>query len=93
MKTNLKWNVVMGHDLIDEFRLWVFPLLLGTGKRLIAEGAEPARLKLQEAKAFGTGVVLQRYQPAGKPSYGSFLNPNPPKVELERRRRFAAATS
>jgi len=38
-------------------------------------------------------VVLQRYHRAGKPSYGSFLNPNPPAVELERRRRFAEAGS
>jgi dihydrofolate reductase len=83
---------LLGHDLIDEFRLWIFPLLLGKGKRLFGEAA-PAGLKLQEAKPFGTGVVLQRYRRAGKPSYGSFLNPNPPPVELERRRRFAEAKS
>jgi dihydrofolate reductase len=82
---------LLGHNLIDEFLLWVFPLVLGKGKRLFDEGVAPAGLKLQEAKPFGTGVVLQRYQPAGKPSYGSFLNPNPPQVELERRRRFAEA--
>jgi dihydrofolate reductase len=44
-------------------------------------------------KPFGTGVVLQRYQPAGKPGFGSFLNHDPPAVELERRRRFAEASS
>lgn len=81
------------HNLIDEFRLWIFPLLLGKGKRLFVDGAEPAGLKLQEARSFGTGVVLQRYQQSGRPSYGSFLNTNPPEVELERRRRFAKATT
>ena len=82
---------LLGHDLIDEYRLWVFPLVLGKGKRLFDEGVAPAGLKLQEARPFGTGVVLQRYQRAGKPSYGSFLNHNPPQVELERRQRFAEA--
>jgi dihydrofolate reductase len=84
---------LMGHDLIDEFRLWIFPVLLGKGKRLFADGAAPIGLRLQEARSFGTGVVLQRYQPSGKPGYGSFLNHEPPAVELERRRRFAQSTA
>lgn len=84
---------LVGHDLIDEFRLWIFPLLLGKGKRLFADGAVPVGLRLQEARSFGTGVVLQRYQPVGKPGFGSFLNHDPPAVELERRRRFAEASS
>jgi len=80
---------LMKYELIDELRLWVFPLLLGKGKRLFDEDSAAAGLKLEEAKPFSTGVVLQRYRPAGKPSFGSFLNPNPPPVEVERRRRFA----
>jgi dihydrofolate reductase len=84
---------LLGHDLIDEFRLWIFPLVLGKGKRMLDEGVAPAGLRLQEARPFSTGVVLQRYQRAGKPSYGSFLNHDPPQVELERRRRFAEATA
>jgi dihydrofolate reductase len=84
---------LLPHELIDELRLWIFPLLLGRGKRMFSEDLAPAGLKLAEAKSFGTGVVLQRYHRAGKPSYGSFLNPNPPAVELERRRRFAEAGS
>lgn len=84
-------RTLLGQNLIDELRLWVFPVILGKGKRQFGESAAPAGLKLEEAKSFGTGVVLQRYQPAGKPSYGSFLNHNPPQVELERRKRFAEA--
>jgi dihydrofolate reductase len=84
---------LLGHGLIDELRLWVFPLLLGKGKRLFGDGAAPSGLKLEEARSFDTGVVLHRYQRAGKPSFGSFLNANPPAVELERRRRFAEARS
>ena len=86
-------RTLAAHDLIDEFRLWIFPLLLGKGKRMFAGDSAPSGLKLAEARSFGTGVVLHRYQPAGKPTFGSFLNHNPPQVELERRRRFAEATS
>ena len=81
------------HHLIDEFRLWIFPVLLGKGKRLFADDAQAAGLRLEEARSFGTGVVLHRYQQTGKPGFGSFLNHDPPVVELERRQRFAAATA
>lgn len=86
-------RTLLGQNLIDDLRLWVFPVILGKGKRMFGEDAAPAGLKLEESKSFGTGVVLQRYQPAGKPSYGSFLSANPPAVELERRQRFAEAKS
>jgi dihydrofolate reductase len=62
---------LMAHDLIDEYRLMVFPVVVGKGKRLFAEGAEAA-LKLIEAKTTSTGVVVHVYEPAGKPEYGSF---------------------
>jgi dihydrofolate reductase len=84
---------LLGEELIDELRLWIFPLVLGSGKRMFGEDDVPAGLQLQESRPFSTGVVLQRYKPAGKPSYGSFLNHNPPEVELERRQRFAEATA
>jgi dihydrofolate reductase len=62
---------LMAHDLIDEYRLMVFPVVIGKGKRLFAEGAEAA-LKLVEAKTTGAGVVIDVYEPAGKPEYGSY---------------------
>jgi dihydrofolate reductase len=51
-------------DLIDEYRLLVYPILVGSGKRLFKDGSEIAKLKLVETKTFGTGVVLMRYEPA-----------------------------
>jgi dihydrofolate reductase len=75
------------HQLIDELRLWIFPVVLGTGKRLFAHGTIPARLRLVETKTSSTGVVLQVHQSAGSPEYGSFEQP--PAAELERRRRIA----
>jgi dihydrofolate reductase len=59
-------------DLVDEFRLWVFPLVLGEGKRLFAGGAVPTGLKLVDAKTSSTGVVIHTYERAGEVRYGSF---------------------
>ena len=57
---------LMKHDLIDEYSLLVYPVVLGTGKRLFAEGSPNTALKLVEAKPFSSGVVLMRYQPDKK---------------------------
>jgi dihydrofolate reductase len=58
-------QTLMQHDLIDEYRLLVYPVVLGSGKRLFRDGSK-ATLKLVETKTFSSGVVLLRYQPAGK---------------------------
>jgi dihydrofolate reductase len=54
-------------DLIDEYRLLVYPLVLGRGKRLFDETSQ-TNFKLVESKAFGTGVVKLVYHRAGKPT-------------------------
>jgi dihydrofolate reductase len=58
-------------ELIDEYRLLVFPVVLGQGKRLFAEGTTPAGLKLTGSTTTGAGVVSVAYQWVGEPSYGS----------------------
>jgi dihydrofolate reductase len=50
------------HSLVDEYRLMIFPLILGVGKRLFADGSAVV-LKLVETKTFGTGVVVLTYRP------------------------------
>lgn len=63
---------LMAHGLIDEYRLWFYPVVLGGGKRLFKEGSEPSALKLVDTKTTSTGVAIHVYQPAGRPTYGTF---------------------
>ena len=65
-------QTLLKHDLVDEFVLWVWPVLLGEGKRLFADGTIPKALKLIDTKVSSTGVAIQTYQTAGTPEYGSF---------------------
>jgi dihydrofolate reductase len=65
-------QTLMAHDLIDEYRLWIYPVVLGSGKRLFRDGIAPAALRLVDTKTTSTGVAVHVYQPAGKPAYGSF---------------------
>jgi dihydrofolate reductase len=58
--------------LIDEYRLFIEPVVLGTGKRLFEPGATPTALQLVESRPMGKGAVLAIYQPAGKPTVGEF---------------------
>jgi dihydrofolate reductase len=50
-------------DLVDEYRLMVFPVVLGSGKRLFPDGSKKKTLQLVESKPFPSGVVLLTYQP------------------------------
>jgi dihydrofolate reductase len=65
-------QTLMKHDLVDEYRLWIFPVLLGSGKRLFADGTIPAGLKLADTKLSTTGVAIHSYERAGEIAYGSF---------------------
>ena len=58
--------------LIDEYRVFIEPVVLGTGKRLFEPGAAPTALRLVDSRPMDKGTVLATYQPAGKPTYGEF---------------------
>jgi dihydrofolate reductase len=60
-------------ELVDEYRLLVFPVVLGQGKRLFAEGTTPAGLKLTGSTTTDSGIVYVTYEWAGEPSYGSVV--------------------
>ena len=55
---------LLEHDLVDELRLMVFPVLLGEGKRLLGEVSEKKPLHLTDSKTLGDGIALLTYEPA-----------------------------
>ena len=65
-------QTLLRHNLADQYRLWVFPLVIGSGKRLFSDGTLPSGLKLVDSKVSSTGVVMGTYEPAGEIVTGSF---------------------
>src|SRR5437870_12438958 len=63
-------QTLLRHDLVDRLNLWVYPLLLGTGKRLFGEGTVPAGLYLTSSQAFPKGAIRLVYERAGMPEHG-----------------------
>jgi dihydrofolate reductase len=84
-------QTLLEHDLIDEYRIWIFPLVIGAGKRFFGGRAAPAALNLIESKVSKTGVTINTYRRAGEINLGSFEFDDPTEKEIERRRRLAAA--
>ncbi|TDD80418.1 dihydrofolate reductase family protein [Actinomadura rubrisoli] len=64
-------QTLIEHDLVDEFHLLVFPVLLGSGKRLFGRGTVPAGLRLASSTTSSTGVVVSTYTRDGKVEYGA----------------------
>ena len=86
------WNLIqtlLRHELVDEFRVWIFPVLIGDGKRLFGEGTTPSGLRLVDTKTSSTGVVIATYERAGDIDYGSFALEEPTEAEVDRRERQA----
>jgi dihydrofolate reductase len=65
-------QTLLRHNLVDEYRLWVFPVVIGSGKRLFADGTAPRGLRLVDSKVSTTGVVMGTWEPAGELVTGSF---------------------
>jgi dihydrofolate reductase len=65
-------QTLIEHDLIDEYRLLLFPVHLGSGKKLFREGARAAALRLTHSTTTSTGVIIATYEPAGSARYGSY---------------------
>lgn len=58
-------QTLIAADLVDEYRMWVFPVVLGEGKRLFENGVPPRLLTLVETRSTPKGVLLNTYRPAG----------------------------
>jgi dihydrofolate reductase len=65
-------QTLLAHNLVDQYRLWVFPLVLGSGKRLFADGTVPSGLRLVDSTVSTTGVMMCTYEPAGEVVPGTF---------------------
>jgi dihydrofolate reductase len=78
-------QTLVRHGLVDEFRVWIFPVVLGRGKRLFGEEAPPGALKLVDSQVSSTGVVMATYEPAGEVPIGSFALDEPTEAEVKRR--------
>jgi dihydrofolate reductase len=64
-------QTLLKNDLIDRMHIWTFPVTVGDGKRLFAEGTLPVGFKLIESQYSATGVVIATYEPAGSLQTGS----------------------
>lgn len=77
-------QTLLKHDLVDEFRLKIFPVVLGSGKRLFADGTIPAGLKLIDTTTTSKGVTVGTYERAGAIEYGTFAPEEPAEAAVER---------
>lgn len=59
------------HDLVDEYRLLVFPVVVGEGRRLFPERGVATGLSLVDSRTTGSGVAIHVYRPTGRPEFGS----------------------
>ena len=64
-------RTLIEHDLVDEFRLMVDPLMLGGGKRIFHDDGVLRQLRLVDSQVTGTGAILARYARSGEPRWPS----------------------
>lgn len=83
-------QTLIAAGLIDEFRIWIYPLVLGQGKRLFEKGVPPRGLTLVESRRTPTGVLLNTYHPTGPLSQRTRDAEKPSAAELTRRKKLAA---
>jgi len=81
-------QALLKHDLVDELWLKIFPITLGKGRRLFAEGTIPVAFKLLGSKISPSGVIVATYLRAGEVKTGSFALEPPTEAELARRQRL-----
>ena len=83
-------QTLIAANLVDEYRMWVYPVVLGKGKRLFENGVPSRSLTLVESQSTSDGVLLNTYRPAGLLSKAPAQLEKPSKAELVRRKKLAA---
>ena len=81
-------QALLAADLIDEFSLVMFPLVLGSGKRLFGAGAKLTGLKLVNSSVSSTGVTMSNYERSAPVVVGSFARNQPSAAEIARQERM-----
>ena len=81
------YPALLAAGLLDQLRLYTFPVVLGRGKRLFGDGTPPGTLTLVDHAVSAGGTVIATYQPAGGVETGSFEQVDSPREE-ERQRRM-----
>jgi dihydrofolate reductase len=84
-------QTLVANDLIDEYRLWICPVIVGKGKRLFGDDLVAASFELVATKTSATGVLMNTYRKSGRVEIGSFAFEEPTEAERERRERMATA--
>ncbi|MGO4735618.1 dihydrofolate reductase family protein [Bosea sp. 2KB_26] len=84
-------QLLLAKDLIDEFNLMIFPVVLGAGKRLFGEGTMPRAFTLVDSRVSSTGVIMATYRRAGAVTTGSFAPETPSEDEIARREKNLSA--
>ena len=82
-------KTLANENLVDQYNVWTFPVVVGKGKQLFGEGTNAGNLKLVDVKSSGTGVIIATYQPDGELKIGSFAVENETEEELERRKKLS----
>jgi dihydrofolate reductase len=83
-------QTLIAAELVDEHRIWVFPLVLGEGKRLFENGVPPGGLALVGTRSTPRGVLINTYRPAGSLPRETFHPDDPSDAERARRKKLAA---
>lgn len=81
-------QTLLKNNLVDQCRLWIFPVVVGGGKRLFGESAFPGGWKLADLKTSTTGVVISTYVRAGEIPKGSLALETPTVAEIARRKKM-----
>lgn len=83
-------QTLLAHDLVDQVRVWTFPVTVGGGKRLFGDGTQAGAFRVLASTTSSTGVVITTYRRAGEIDHGSFAFETPTADEVARRQRLAA---
>jgi dihydrofolate reductase len=86
-------QTLLANGLVDELRLWIFPVVAGSGKRLFGDGATPGGLRLVSSGTSTSGVIMATYEAAGEIQRGSFAFEEPTDLEVQRRETLGAGES